>query len=225
MLNWLSEIYDNILSTIWSASPQNIFILVIVQLISGYVYKVSNESNPFKSDNELKLFIKKYSIYEDMYFNLVKNIEDDSDIVIKNNKDALNYLDRFCTFNLKEYNKKFRYLSQDLLECLYNYKKIIICGEDASEIIKKIKKYVKRDFDKVSRKMGFVSTNICFNFASKYWGLSFSMTIILCSLSFILMGTKTLSIAYLFWIIGNITGFFTIILCLITLYFSQKNKR
>lgn len=169
MPNWFSEIYDYILSSIWSASPQNIIILVVIQLISGYVYKVSNESNSFKSDNELKLFIKKYSIYKDMYFNLVKNIEDDSDIDIKSNKNALDYLNKFCIFNLKEYDKKFRYLSQDLLECLYNYKKIIICNEDASEIIKKIQKYVKTDFDKINRKMGFVSTNIYFNFASKYW--------------------------------------------------------
>lgn len=73
--------------------------------------------------------------------------------------------------------------------------------------------------------MGFVSTNIYFNFASKYWGLSFSITIILCSLSFILVGAKTLSVAHLFWIAGNFTGFFTLILCLTTLYFSQKNKR
>lgn len=108
MPNWFSEIYDYILSSIWSASPQNIIILVVIQLISGYVYKVSNESNSFKSDNELKLFIKKYSIYKDMYFNLVKNIEDDSDIDIKSNKNALDYLNKFCIFNLKEYDKKFR---------------------------------------------------------------------------------------------------------------------
>lgn len=225
MPNWFSEIYDYILSSIWSASPQNIIILVIIQLFFGYVYKVSNESNSFKSDNELKLFTKKYSIYKDMYFNLVKNIEDDSDIDIKSNKNALDYLNKFCIFNLKEYDKKFRYLSQDLLECLYNYKKIIICNEDALEIIKKIQKYVRTDFDKINRKMGFVSTNIYFNFASKYWGLSFSITIILCSLSFILVGAKTLSVAHLFWIAGNFTGLFTLILCLITIYFSQKNKR
>ena len=224
MLNWLSEIYDNILSTIWSASPQNIFILVIVQLIFGYIYKISNENNSFKSDNEFELYTKKYWIYQDMYFNLVKNIEDDSEIDIIGNQDALDYLNKFCTFSLSKYNKKFRYLSFDLLECFYNYKKAIICNNDTKKIINKIKKYISSDFDKISRKMGYVSNNLIYNFAHKHWGMVFSVTIISCSLSFILMGTNLLFVSYIFWVIGNIMGFLTIVLCLITLYFSQKNK-
>lgn len=151
MPNWFSEIYDYILSSIWSASPQNIIILVIIQLFFGYVYKVSNESNSFKSDNELKLFTKKYSIYKDMYFNLVKNIEDDSDIDVKSNKNALDYLNKFCIFNLKEYDKKFRYLSQDLLECLYNYKKIT-CNEDTLKTIKKYRNMLERILIKLIEK-------------------------------------------------------------------------
>ena len=83
-----------------------IAIMFFLQFIYQYIIEKNNQKAAFQSKNEYANCKEQYEIYKMLYFNLVKNIENDADIDILNNNEAQKFLISFCKFNMSKYDKK-----------------------------------------------------------------------------------------------------------------------
>lgn len=206
-------------------SIKNLIVIILFQLFYEFLSSLLNKSNSFKSKNELELYKKKYSIYKDLYFNLVRNITNNSKINIANNLEALKYLDSLCEFNEKRYDKIFRYLSIDLLECFYNYKAQKLKDNFiTTKSEKRIQYLIANDFDKIKCKLGYSSTSKIELWASRLLYPSFFIASFFLVTSIFLVGTNINQLVFVIWKCGNLAGIATIMCCLIKLFSLTKNK-
>lgn len=145
----LDEIIKQIFKSTGNLAWLCILILFIFQFFYQYIFNKISQNMISISKNECKYVKKRYEIYKVLYFKLVKNIEDNSDINISENENARKYLQSFCKFNIKRYNDTFCYLSDDLLMCLYEYN-----SKKSNQSLKKIQRKITSEFDDMKKKMG-----------------------------------------------------------------------
>lgn len=200
-----------------------IAIMFFLQFIYQYIIEKNNQKAAFQSKNEYANCKEQYEIYKMLYFNLVKNIENNADIDILNNNEAQKFLISFCKFNMSKYDKKLRFLSDALMKQLYEFKN----GSLNEEIAKKIKKQITNDFENCKKKMGLPYTE---NYLY-YWNIAMytcffvATTCITIYLLLLCVNSNKTSFINLFLGIGMFLGLITIIICYINIVLINKNKR
>lgn len=215
------EIIKQIFKSTGNLSWLCILILFIFQFFYQYIFSKINQNMISISKNEYKYVKKRYEIYKALYFKLVKNIEDNSDINLSENEDARKYLQSFCKFNIKRYNDTFCYLSDDLLMCLYEYN-----SKESNQSLKKIQRKIASEFDDIKKKMGlpYKGKALKYSTITMYSSFSLATALMLISLLILCINSSLKNISFYFLIVGTLFGIVTIIAGKLNIYFLTKNK-
>lgn len=215
------EIIKQIFKSTGNLSWLCILILLIFQFFYQYIFSKINQNMISISKNEYKYVKKRYEIYKALYFKLVKNIEDNSDINLSENEDARKYLQSFCKFNIKRYNDTFCYLSDDLLMCLYEYN-----SKKSNQSLKKIQRKIASEFDDIKKKMGlpYKGKALKYSTITMYSSFSLATVLMLISLLILCINSSLKNISFYFLIVGTLFGIVTIIAGKLNIYFLTKNK-
>lgn len=215
------EIIKQIFKSTGNLSWLCILILLIFQFFYQYIFSKINQNMISISKNEYKYVKKRYEIYKALYFKLVKNIEDNSDINLSENENARKYLQSFCKFNIKRYNDTFCYLSDNLLMCLYEYN-----SKKSNQSLKKIQRKIASEFDDIKKKMGLPYKGKALKHSTITMYISFSLATVLMIISLLILyiNSNLKNISFYFLIAGTLFGIVTIIAGRLNIYFLAKNK-
>lgn len=215
------EIIKQIFKSTGNLSWLCILILFIFQFFYQYIFSKINQNMISISKNEYKYVKKRYEIYKALYFKLVKNIEDNSDINLSENEDARKYLQSFCKFNIKRYNDTFCYLSDDLLMCLYEYN-----SKKSNQSLKKIQRKIASEFDDIKKKMGlpYKGKALKYSTITMYSSFGLATVLMLISLLILFINSSLKNISFYFLIVGTLFGIVTITAGKLNIYFLTKNK-
>lgn len=216
----LDEIIKQIFKSTGNLAWLCILILFIFQFFYQYIFNKINQNMISISKNECKYVKKRYQIYKVLYFKLVKNIEDNSDINISENENARKYLQSFCKFNIKRYNDTFCYLSDDLLMCLYEYN-----SKKSNQSLKKIQRKITSEFDDIKKKMGlpYKGKALKYSTIAMYSFFILATLLMLISLLIFYINSSLKNISFCFLVAGTLFGIITIIAGKLNIYFLTKN--